>query len=184
MAPDRGRKLLLGVALAVLIVVVGRAVWWASPDAPLPAAARGAKATAAAGRSPSETSDPDVHLDALAVDRPPVRAAQRNLFRYKPPPPPPRPAPPPQIVAAPPPVPTGPPPPPPVPPITLKFIGIVGTDKGQRLAVLSDGRGGMPFSGKEGDIIEGRYRLLRIGTESIEMAYLDGRGRQTIRLGS
>ena len=36
--------------------------------------------------------------------------------------------------------------------------------------------------GKEGDIIDGRYRILKIGTESIEMAYLDGRGRQTIRL--
>ena len=36
--------------------------------------------------------------------------------------------------------------------------------------------------GKEGDIIDGRYRILKIGTESIEIAYLDGRGRQTIRL--
>ena len=36
--------------------------------------------------------------------------------------------------------------------------------------------------GKEGDIIDGRYRILKIGTESIEMAYPDGRGRQTIRL--
>jgi len=28
----------------------------------------------------------------------------------------------------------------------------------------------------------GQYRILRISAESIEMAYLDGRGRQTIRL--
>jgi hypothetical protein len=28
----------------------------------------------------------------------------------------------------------------------------------------------------------GQYRILRIGAESIEMSYLDGRGRQTIRL--
>ena len=75
------------------------------------------------------------------------------------------------------------PPPPQVPPIALKFIGLVQTaDKTQRLAVLSDGRGGIPIYGKEGDIIEGRYRILRIGTESIELTYLDGRGRQTIRL--
>ena len=47
--------------------------------------------------------------------------------------------------------------------------------------MLSDGRGA-PLYGNEGDIIEGRYRILRIGVESIEMAYLDGRGRQTIRL--
>ena len=36
--------------------------------------------------------------------------------------------------------------------------------------------------GKEGDIIDGRYRILKIGTESIELVYLDGRGKQTIRL--
>jgi hypothetical protein len=36
--------------------------------------------------------------------------------------------------------------------------------------------------GREGDTVDGRYRLLRVGTDSIEMAYMDGRGRQTIRL--
>jgi hypothetical protein len=36
--------------------------------------------------------------------------------------------------------------------------------------------------GKEGDVIDGRYRIVRIGVESIELTYLDGRGRQTIRL--
>ena len=47
--------------------------------------------------------------------------------------------------------------------------------------ILSDGRGNV-FDGKEGDIIEGRYRLLRVGTDAAELVYLDGRGRQTIRL--
>ena len=80
-------------------------------------------------------------------------------------------------------MPAGPPPPPSVPPIALKFIGIVeATEHSQTIAVLSDGRG--VYHGREGDIIEGRYRILRIGAESIEMAYVDGRGRQTIRLGS
>jgi hypothetical protein len=75
-------------------------------------------------------------------------------------------------------VPVGPPPP---PPITLKFIGIVeATDQSHKIAVLSDGRS--VFHGQEGDIIEGRFKILRIGTESIEMSYVDGRGRQTIRL--
>jgi hypothetical protein len=46
--------------------------------------------------------------------------------------------------------------------------------------VLSDGRN--VFYGREGDIIEGRYRILRIGVESIEMTYVDGGGQQTIRL--
>jgi aryl carrier-like protein len=38
------------------------------------------------------------------------------------------------------------------------------------------------MSGREGDTVDGRYRMLRVGLDSIEMAYLDGRGRQTIRL--
>ena len=46
---------------------------------------------------------------------------------------------------------------------------------------LSDGRGNV-FNGKEGDVIEGRYRLLRVGIDSADLIYLDGRGRQTIRL--
>jgi hypothetical protein len=75
--------------------------------------------------------------------------------------------------------PVGPAPPPPIP---LRFIGIVELREQHRtLAVLSDGRG-TPFYGKEGDIIEGRYRIVRIGLESIELAYVDGRGQQTIRL--
>jgi hypothetical protein len=123
---------------------------------------------------------PDVHLDALSTDRP-RPATGRDLFRFKEkPPPPPPPLPPPRI-----PTPAeqaaveGPPPP---PPIALKFIGFVDSETpGKRIAFLSDGRGA-PMSGHEGDTVLGQYRILRIGAESIEMSYLDGRGRQTIRL--
>jgi hypothetical protein len=52
---------------------------------------------------------------------------------------------------------------------------------GQRVATFTDTRGNT-FYGREGDIIEGRYRVLRIGANSVELAYLDGRGRQTIQL--
>jgi hypothetical protein len=78
-----------------------------------------------------------------------------------------------------PPAPVGPPPPPPIP---LRFIGYLDQPgEVPRVAVLSDGRGNV-FNGKEGDIIEGRYRVLRIGTDSADLIYVDGRGRQTIRL--
>ena len=73
--------------------------------------------------------------------------------------------------------PSGPPPPPPIP---LKFIGLVEKADGTRIAVLSDGR--RPYHGVEGQELEGQYRILKIGAESLEIAYLDGRGRQTIRL--
>ena len=59
-------------------------------------------------------------------------------------------------------------------------IGLIGPDNA-KIAILSDGQN-PPFLGKEGAIIEGRYRILKIGVESVELAYADGRGRQTIRL--
>ena len=75
--------------------------------------------------------------------------------------------------------PTGPVEPPPPPRITLKFFGTVEIKGKGLLAGLSDGRN--VYKGFVGDTIEGRYRILRIGVESIDLAYLDGRGRQTIR---
>ncbi len=63
----------------------------------------------------------------------------------------------------------------------MEFIGLVEQAPSRlKLAVLSDGKN--VFYGKEGDTIEGRYRIERIGAESIDMAYIDGRGRQTLRL--
>jgi hypothetical protein len=76
-------------------------------------------------------------------------------------------------------VPAGPPPPPPIP---LKFIGIAeAPTQSMRIAAFVDSTG-HAWQGREGDVVAGQYRILKIGMESIEMAYLDGRGRQTIRL--
>jgi hypothetical protein len=119
-----------------------------------------------------------VKLDLLhrAPDALPPPA--RNPFQFRTAAPPPR-----QVTRAAPPVEQevlsapGPPPP---PPITLRFFGLTVV-RGASVATFSDGRGGV-FHGREGDIIEGRYRVLRIGTDSVELAYLDGRGRQAIRL--
>jgi len=113
----------------------------------------------------------------LEAERPKPGPAERDLFRFKPKPPPP-PPPKPALVEPVAPVPTGPPPPPPIP---YKFIGLVESGPAKRIAVLSDGRS-LPVYGREGDIIEGRYKIVRIGAESIEMEHIDGRGRQTIRL--
>lgn len=73
--------------------------------------------------------------------------------------------------------PAGPPPP---PPITVKFIGVVERGDIGTFAVLSDGRN--VYYGREGEIVDGRWRLVRIGEESIQIEYADGRGRQTVRL--
>ncbi|HXH23926.1 MAG TPA: hypothetical protein VNI78_01680, partial [Vicinamibacterales bacterium] len=71
---------------------------------------------------------------------------------------------------------------PPPPPIPLRFIGFTDPEgDAPPVGTFSDGRGNV-FHGKQGDIIEGRYRVLRVGSDSAELAYLDGRGRQTIRM--
>ena len=73
-------------------------------------------------------------------------------------------------------MPTGPPPP---PPITLKFIGVVHAG-GRAVAVLSDGRD--ILYGREGEVVDGRYLIVKINVETIEVSYPDGSGRRVIRL--
>ena|SRR5436190_3468040 len=188
MATERRRQLVLGVLLVVLAFVLYRAVTYqptagaqGTTSSGTRASSNGRARTAASGRltEPPATA-PDVHLRALDDERPKPIDGDRNLFRFKPkPPPPPPPAPPPIVRTAPPIVPTGPPP---LPAIPLKFFGIVeATTQSKRIAALVDSTGHQ-FYGREGEVVAGQYRILKIGAESIEMAYLDGRGRQTIRL--
>jgi hypothetical protein len=66
------------------------------------------------------------------------------------------------------------------PPMLLKFIGILKPSSTAPIAVLTDGKN--VFYGREGETIEGRYRIERIGVESVEMAWADGQGHQVIRL--
>jgi len=126
--------------------------------------------------APKLKSAGEVDLQALNAPREELQETVRDPFRFKPKPPPP---PPPQpVMRSTAPAQTGPVEPPPPPRIALKFFGAIETKQGL-LAALSDSRG--VYHGRVGDTIEGRYRILRIGVESIDLAYLDGRGRQTIR---
>jgi hypothetical protein len=182
MATERSRQIVLGVLVVILVAVIVK-MWPGTSAAPAPTSNRAGNSSTARAPQAGTPSAPAVHLDALNAERPQPEPVQRNLFRFKPKaPPPPPPAPPRPVQPVEPVAPTGPPPPPPLAPITLKFIGIVeAPSHGEKIAILSDGRNA-PFYGKEGAIIEGRYRILKIGVESVELAYADGRGRQTIRL--
>jgi hypothetical protein len=152
-----------------------------SADSPAPAR-RVAPAAGARAEQGAAEAVADVRLDLLTATGGDAATVSRNPFRFQQRAAPAttsarRGAPQPEITG--PPVPTGPPPP---PPITLRFIGLIeAPPRTGRVALLSDGRGGL-MSGREGDTVDGRYRMLRVGTDSIEMAYVDGRGRQTIRL--
>ncbi|HEY6359553.1 MAG TPA: hypothetical protein VIX63_00545 [Vicinamibacterales bacterium] len=178
---------LLGVLVAGLVVVTMRggedtpAVTQAPSSNPV-SGTTGTRQQQRAG----EAAVVDVQLEALKAPREEAPDPERNLFRFEvkaPPPAPPRPAAPPPPPTRPvptgPPVPAGPPPPAPIP---LRFIGMLNAPtQAGRVAILADGRGNT-FQGREGDIIEGRYRLLKIGADNVEMVYTDGRGRQLIRL--
>lgn len=74
-----------------------------------------------------------------------------------------------------------PPPPPPPPPITIKLIGFVDRDDSTRFAVFVDCTQGRSRSmAKEGGVIDGRYRLVKIQLNSAIVEHLDGRGRTTL----
>lgn len=171
------------VALAALVATTMGALYYYGVIGPaeVPAAASNSSPAAAPAGVPGPLPSA-LKFAALepAGERP---SAGRNPFRFgvpPPPPAPPRPATPPPPPPAPPPQPVGPPPVPPPPPIALKFVGVAQMPSGKRVASLSDGRGVM--IGAEGDVIDGRFRIVRIGVESIVMEYLDGKGRQTIPL--
>lgn len=196
MAVER-RTVWLGLALLVGIVVTGIVYSNGGSDRPAsgPVSTREANRRAGAARAAAqkkteedtETAPADVNLAALKDLRGEPADQGRNPFRFRPPPAPPPPPPAPSAASKPgnqspaipsgPPVPAGPPAPPPIP---LKFIGLVTKVDGTRIAVLSDGR--LPQPGKEGDIILGQYRILKIGLESLEISYVDGRGKTTLRL--
>jgi hypothetical protein len=185
MGSERRKQILL-LALAAVLVVVAGYEWWSS-SSPETTTADGSATSNVRGSSRTQAvpqlTAPDVHLAELSAEHPTPDSADRNLFRFKErplPPPPPRPIAPP-VVAPMAPVRSGPPPPPPVPPIRLKFIGYIQTENGQKIALLSDGLG-RPEHVLEGGTALGQYKIWRIGVESIDISYLDGRGRQTIRL--
>jgi hypothetical protein len=179
LAAERRNLIVLVALVAVLAGMIYRLLP-STASTVAPATPEGGTRSASAVVS-SQTKAPDVHLDALEAERPKPSDGDRNLFRFKP-----RPVPPPRVaVVAPPPVapsvPSGPPPPPAAPPIALKFIGIVeAPERSLKVAVLSDSFG--VYYGREGETVLGQYKIIRIGAESLEISYLDGRGRQTIRL--
>jgi hypothetical protein len=174
------------LVIALAVVVTMYAITWLIPGkSAAPVAPPSKPRVAAKTRTGAQSAVPDVNLEALNQPRPANEGGRRNPFRFYVPPPPPDPVP--TVVSKPLPVqpeqPVIPPPPivPPPPPITLKFMGILeGVPGVGKVAAFSDCRSTM--RGREGEIIDGRYRLVRIGVESVVMEYVDGRGRTTIRM--
>jgi hypothetical protein len=141
-----------------------------------------------ADASPAGAAAPVVDLRLESLE-PKGRAArigrvERNLFRFGPGAPDESEAQPtaPRVIFPVTPPRTGGIPPPSVAPIALRYIGLLDAPSQAGLvAILTDGRGNI-FYGREGDTIEGRYLVVQVSTTATELSYLDGRGRQTVRL--
>lgn len=178
-APGRRRPntwllVLLGLAAAGFFAT---RTWSGSTITPAPASTQGRPQKKDDARiDPKELK---VRLEALEASRPEEGSTDRNPFRFQPKAPP---APPPSAFkpAPPNPEPEGPPPPPPIPPIPLKYMGSVEKPGGVKIAALSDCRAAT-FAAAEGETVDGRYRVVKIGIESLVIEYVDGKGRQTLR---
>ncbi len=171
----------LGVLLVLLVVVViyqMRNFGGAPGGAGNPAQARRESSRVATARDRA-SAVPELKLSALhALAAMPAPTVGRNPFREKPVAPPVLPgrlAP--GTVVAPP----GPPPPLPPPPITLRLVAIV-RGAGRPLVGLATEDNRDVFYGREGDIVEGRYRIIKVNVESIDISYVDGRGQRRIGL--
>jgi len=65
----------------------------------------------------------------------------------------------------------------------LSFIGFVESPSVEgRVVVLTNGE--RVFHGQMGDVVDGRYRIVEVDLESVEIERIDGQGRQTLRLSS
>lgn len=184
-APSRGLLIALGVVVVAALVYLA----WPAATPQVPPSNQSRTARAQQQQATRAAGTLNVRLDALKQPPPQPANAERNPFRFQPKAPPPMPAgpggrpgasgmrgnaPPPQV---------GPPPPPPIPPIPLKFIGTLDARGPGKVAIFvgSDGKG-PPVYAREGQLVLGQYRVVKIGIESVVMEYADGRGRQTIPL--
>jgi hypothetical protein len=177
---ENGLKLTAASTLAaVALVLIGRLI--AGLLMPAPPATLGARAKAAAlsPASPRKARnlnvfDPKLRSDRLELSEDTeYEGTGRNIFRLEIP-----------VLRTP----TRPKPSPPVPPKTyspptvrLKFFGFASTPGGTKEIFLSED--GDVFIGREGDIINRRYKILQIRPTSVEMEDLIDDVRQTLPLG-
>jgi hypothetical protein len=192
---ENKNKTILAAALAALAIFMLVRVFTGGEDnaASAPAATAPAKTTSAPGATTTprtgttagrakphpvlaQTLDPTLRFDLLASSEDvSYKGSGRDIFRSQ--------APPPEIpkVAVNPVKDNTPPPPPPPPPINLKLYGYVTRKNGEPKRVfLSSGED--IFVAKEGDIVNRRYRILKIGNNSVDVEDVLTNNKQTLYL--
>ncbi len=123
----------------------------------------------------AQSLDPTLRFDLLkSSEDVTYKGSGRDIFRSQAPPPEI-----PKIVQQP--INTGPAPPPPPPPINLKLYGYTQHDNGGAKRVFF-ASGEDIFVAKEGDIVNRRYRILKINANSVEVEDVLTNNRQTLYL--
>lgn len=185
------KKLIFAVALMVsaIVLVAFRFFPSSASSAAAPVAVTTAADTSAAahpariGKNGKKVNiaprslDPTLRYDWLrASEDMKYEGAGRNIFQVQ--------VEIPQPVASPvtqqPEVAQGPPPPPPPPPINLKFFGFASRTGESKKIFLSTGED--VFIASEGDIVNRRYKVVRISPQSVEIEDVLNNNRQSIPL--
>jgi len=165
MVKERRRWIMPGLAVAA-----AASVGWIVLRDTGPAVAP--SASAAEVPKDARRREPDLpRIDLARLDRPRPESGvgHRDLFDFAAPPPTP---PPPPMPSAPPveetPPPVTVPTPPPLPPLNIKYIGAFEGKKGLKVAVLMTDRKEV-LTGQVGEVVANRYRIVKIGLESVDV---------------
>jgi hypothetical protein len=57
------------------------------------------------------------------------------------------------------------------------------TPGGRVVVTLQDPASKAVFLASEGDVVDGRYKVVKVGTSSVVVSYIDGTGLRTLPLG-
>ena len=180
--PERRRQL---TRLAVLVVLLVGVVWfWRAPAGSPPPTSNPVAAATPQGALPVPE---DVRLDSLeAVST--LTDAGRNPFVFGARQAVPESSPGTSFLTTPqpwsPPIDPGPPVSQGPPPIDLRLTGLSVVEAGGRtLVTLKNPATNGLYQAFEGDIVDGRYRVVKVGVQSVVVSYLDGSGIRTLPLG-
>lgn len=123
----------------------------------------------------AQTLDPTLRFDLLkASESVTYKGSGRDIFRSQAPPPDI-----PKVITTP--ITPGPPPPAPPPPINLKFYGFASRKNGEGKKIFL-ASGDDIFVAKEGDIVNRRYRIVKINNNSVDVEDVLTNNRQTLPL--
>ena len=188
-AKQRRQLIMLG-----LVIAIGAWLYFWPPWGPPPAPGAAPVTTEVRGTASNTPAAATGGANPLPALPEPVKLAElkavseetlggRDPFGFGVPPRPPAPPPPPPVIRTTPtpeptPTPVGPPPRPKIP---VKFLGFA-EDPSRPGKLVSLSIGGAVVLAREGDVVDGKYRLLKVALTSIVMAYLDGQGQTVIPL--